>query len=143
MTIDYCCLEQIARDLVRFLGSITANDLDSSPQSPFFKPPVLPTALPSMVDDEDDLTPLPQGIHSHSQSSGSVLKMNPRHPITRMSSSDKLQTLWPHSVDKTTGRGRSSSEERSTTNKGLVSPRKIDTPKQSDGPDGSHHIMFR
>ena len=91
-----------------------------------------------MVDDEDDLTPLPQGIHPHAPSSGAVLKMNPRPPLTRISSSDKLQNLRPHSLDKGGMRGRHPSEERSSVSKSPATP----TKSSSQGPEGSH-IMFR
>lgn len=82
------------------------------------------TALTSLVDDEvDDLTPLPQGIHSHSQSGG---RINARPPLTRISSSDKVQSA------KSPARG-----------KNFVSGRKSDTQEQIEGPEGSQHIVFR
>jgi hypothetical protein len=115
------------------------SDFDSPPQSPCIKTPVLSTALPSLVDDEvDDLTPLPQGIHSHSQSGS---RMSPRTPLTRISSSDKLQNLRPY--EKSPGRGRHTSEERSLTGKGSVSGRKSDSQEHIEGPEGSQRIVFR
>ena len=92
------------------------------------------------VDDEvdDDLTPLPQGIQSHSQSGS---RISPRPPLTRISSSDKLQTL--RSYEKSSARGRHTSEERSLTGKFSASGRKSDSKEQIEGPEGSQHIVFR
>ncbi|XP_028401796.1 RAB6A-GEF complex partner protein 1-like [Dendronephthya gigantea] len=131
---------EIARDLVRFLGSIKVSDFDSPPQSPCIKTLVMSSALPSLVDDEeDDLTPLPQGIQSHSQSGSS--RMSPRPPLTRISSSDKLQNIRPY--EKSASRGRHTSEDRSLTGKGSVSGRKWDSQEHIEGPGGSQHIVFR
>ncbi|CAB3979448.1 RAB6A-GEF complex partner 1-like [Paramuricea clavata] len=127
---------EIARDLVRFLGSIKVSDFDSPPQSPCTKTPVMSTALPSLVDDEDDdLTPLPQGIQSHSQSGS---RISPRPPLTRISSSDKMRPY-----EKSPGRGRHMSEERSLMGKSSVSGRKSDSQEHIEGPEGSQHIVFR
>ena len=104
------------------------------------KTPVMSTALPSLVDDEeDDLTPLPQGIQSHSQSGSS--RMSPRPPLTRISSSDKLQNLRPY--EKSSSRGRHTSEDRSLVAKNFVSGRKSESQEHIEGPGGSQHIVFR
>ena len=109
------------------------SDFESPPQSPCIKTPVMSTALPSLVDDEDDdLTPLPQGIQSHSQSGS---RISPRTPLTRISSSDKLA--------KSSGRGRHTSEERSLMGKSSVSGRKSDSQEHIEGPEGSQHLVFR
>ena len=111
------------------------SDFDSPPQSPCIK---TPTALPSLVEDEvDDLTPLPQGIQSHSQSGS---RISPRPPLTRISSSDKLQT---RAYEKASGRGRHSSEERTMMGKSSVSGRKSDSQERIEGPGGSQHLVFR
>lgn len=111
------------------------SDFDSPPQSPCIK---TPTALPSLVEDEvDDLTPLPQGIQSHSQSGS---RMSPRPPLTRISSSDKLQT---RAYEKASGRGRHTSEERAMMGKSSVSGRKSDSQERIEGPEGSQHLVFR
>ena len=113
------------------------SDFDSPPQSPCIK---TPTALPSLVDDEvydDDLTPLPQGIQSHSQSGS---RISPRPPLTRISSSDKLQN---RPYEKASGRGRHTSEERTLMSKSSVSGRKSESQEHIEGPEGSQHLVFR
>ena len=90
---------QIARDLVRFLRCISADELDSPPRSPTFVKPHLPPPLsPSSSVNNDDI---PYVVNTHPRSTN-ISKPPSRASLTRGSSMDKGFLTRTSSIEKST-----------------------------------------
>lgn len=96
---------QIARDLIRFLRCIAADDLESPPRSPtFIKSHHNPNLSPSATVSSDDVSYLvnthPRSVSASSR--GSLTRGNSldKGSLTRNSSTDKLGSLSRSGSDK-------------------------------------------
>ena len=116
---------QIARDLVRFLRCIGADELDSPPRSPtFVKPHHPPPLSPAASVDNDDI---PYTVNPHARSS-SVTKPPSRGSLTRGGSIEKAYITRTSSSDKGS-LTRTGSVDKSRKSVTSMSPNSASQPK--------------
>lgn len=120
------CKWNIARDLVRFLRCIGADELDSPPRSPtFVKPHHPPPLSPAASVDNDDI---PYTVNPHARSS-SVTKPPSRGSLTRGSSIEKAYITRTSSSDKGS-LTRTGSVDKSRKSVTSMSPNSATQPKR-------------
>ena len=116
---------QIARDLVRFLRCIGADELDSPPRSPtFVKPHHPPPLSPSASVDNDNI---PYVVNPHPRST-SVSKPPSRASLTRGSSLEKGYLTRTSSIEKSS-LSRTGSMDKARKTVAASSPTSTTPPK--------------